>query len=238
MITFSNIGGMGRLGNQLFQLAAAIALATQHQDKYLFPHWEYESKFNLHGCFSNNIKSTAIYQEPFFHYQKIPYQPNLDLKGFFQSYKYFEDCQDIVLGLLTPKQTFPIQWGITSIHCRYGDYVNNSAYAQLDLTYYNEAIKIVNSKKYLVFSDDIERCKSKFVGDKFIFVEEKDPVIALSLMSSCENNIICNSSFSYWGAYLNKFPGKQIIAPKQWFGPSLIKTHNTKDLLLPEWMAI
>ena len=241
-ITFSNLGAMGRLGNQLFQLATTIALATRHNHKYIFPPWEHESRFNLHGCFSHNLKINKTYREPGYQYTQIPININpaevLDVVGYLQSYKYFEDCSDLILSLLTPKITYPIKWDTASIHCRYGDYAGNPAYNQLDMPYYHQAMDIIKAKKYLIFSDDINKCKQKFTGEQFTFIEEKDPVTALSLMSSCEHNIIANSSYSWWAAYLNKNPMKQIIAPKQWFGPKLASTHNTKDLIPDSWVTI
>jgi hypothetical protein len=57
------------------------------------------------------------------------------------------------------------------------------------------------------------------------------------LMSKCENNIIANSSFSWWGAWLNKNKNKKIIAPKKWFGESL-SHHNTDDIIPKEWVVI
>ena len=88
----------------------------------------------------------------------------------------------------------------------------------------------------MVFSDDIEWCKHNFIGEEFIFAEDTNPVTALSLQLSCANNIIANSSFSWWAAYLNKNPSKIVIAPQKWFGPNL--AHDTKDLLPKEWARI
>lgn len=241
MITYKDLGSAGRIGNQFFELSSTIALAIRNDDKYMFPTWKYEKDFNLHGCFSNDINPTVNYSEPFFHYQEIPHKNTknqiLNLRGYYQSYKYFDDCQDLIQGLLTPKLGFDVKWDCTSIHCRRGDYVNlTNEYAQLDMHYYNAAMEECNTSKYLIVSDDIEYCKSIFKGDKFIFSTAKSEVEDLALQISCENNIIANSSFSWWGAYLNKNPSKKIIAPSKWFGPAL--PHDTKDLIPPSWIKI
>ncbi|MFH5955214.1 alpha-1,2-fucosyltransferase, partial [Clostridium perfringens] len=99
-------------------------------------------------------------------------------------------------------------------------------------------MEILSSDKYMIFSDDLEWCKSEFVGDQFHFSEERDPVKDLGNFISCSNHIIANSSFSWWGAWLSPYKDKKVIAPRNWFGPKLAPTHNTKDLLPPNWIVI
>ena len=105
-----------------------------------------------------------------------------------------------------------------------------------NLGYYKEAIKLMDVNKFIVFSDDMSWCKENFVGDEFIFMENNSDYIDLWLMSLCDNNIIANSSFSWWGAWLNQNPNKKVIAPKKWFGPAI--NHNTKDLIPESWIII
>lgn len=239
MITFTQLGNLGRLGNQLFQIATTIALALRNDDKYTFPKWEYEPYFNLRGCFSHSINNPKIYREPFFHYAPIPHSNTdvLDLVGYFQSEKYFQDCRDTIHNLLTPNIGYGIKWGYTSVHVRRGDYLRlTREYVQFDMDYYKRAMDTIKSPKYLIFSDDINWCKANFNGDNIEFSEGRAPVDDLALMSSCEHNIICNSSFSWWGAWLNKNPSKIVVAPEKWFGPAL--PHNTKDLLPESWIRI
>lgn len=237
-ITFSQLGKQGRLGNMLFQIAVTIATAKKNNTDYLFPSWQHELYFNLHDCFSNNIKSDRVYVEPHFHYSAIPPMNNMDLSGYFQSYKYFEAYDDLIRYFFEFTYPCPFQHNTTSIHVRRTDYLQYSEYHNdLSITnYYEKAINMLNSKKYLVFSDDIHFCKTKFVGPQFHFIENGTPESDMSLMASCENNILANSSFSWWAAYLNKNPHKQVIAPSQWFGTKL--PHDTKDLTPKEWIRI
>lgn len=237
MISFSKLGQYGRAGNQLFQIAATISLALQNNDKYVFPPWSLEKYFNLHNCFSEDIKFKYQYHEQHFHYIPIQYQSDLDLIGFFQSEKYFKDNKDIILSKLSPKEGFGIIQNTTAVHVRRGDYVGNAAYEQLGMNYYLSAMNMINSKYYYVFSDDIDWCKKNFTGNNITFIENNSTITDLSLMSSCTHQIISNSSFSFWGAYLNKWPNKTVIAPKKWFGPAL-KQHNTIDLLPDSWLKI
>lgn len=237
MISFKNLGSMGRLGNQLFQMSATIALALRNNDKYVFPPWPEENNFNLYDCFSSDIQNTKEYRETSFSYSPIEYKPNLDLVGFFQSEKYFEDYKDIIIRNLTPRVGFGMFRNTTSIHVRRGDYLKFSeSHTHLEMQYYLEAMQTIKSEKYLVFSDDIAWCKNNFTGDNITFIEGNSPAVDLSLMLGSEHNIIANSSFSWWGAYLNKNPSKIVVAPKNWFGPKLL--HDTKDLLPKEWIKI
>jgi hypothetical protein len=233
-ITFSQLGQFGRLGNQLWEISTVISLALNNNDSYIFPTWKYEPYFNLHGCFSNTINYGSTYKEPHFHYAPIPYKQNLNLEGYFQSYKYLTGNEEIIKKLLTPKHNLTTI-DITSIHCRRTDYLKFSQYHNvLDMNYYNQAIKLCPSNKYMIFSDDINWCKNNFKGDQFIFSEGKSEVDDLSLMISCKNNIIANSSFSWWGAFLNPNVLKKIIAPQKWFGPAT--NHNIQDLMPKEWI--
>jgi 5'(3')-deoxyribonucleotidase len=91
---------------------------------------------------------------------------------------------------------------------------------------------------FLIFSDDIEWCKENFpnISDKFIFIEGNKDYEDLYIMSKCKNNIISNSTFSWWGAWLNQNENKKVVAPLKWFGSSI--NHNTKDLYCDGWIKI
>src|SRR5271154_4436526 len=117
MISFKDLGKSGRLGNQIFEIAATISLALDNNDSFVFPQWEYERFFNLHDCFSNNITNTETYTEPHFHYAKIPFKPNLNLSGYFKSHKYFDKHQDFIKKIFTTNYNIEPQPNTTSIHC-------------------------------------------------------------------------------------------------------------------------
>ena len=88
-----------------------------------------------------------------------------------------------------------------------------------------------HDKKYLIFSDDLEWCKENFdfIENKVI-IEGNTDYQDLYLMSLCKNNIICNSTFSWWGAWLNKNDKKIVIAPEKWFS-SADEYYNTEDII-------
>lgn len=238
-ISFSKLGNYGHLGNSLFQAACTIALAKRNNDSFILsPTWKYKDKFNLpQSCFQN-IKPKTTYQEPGFHYCEISYKPNMDLEGYFQSEKYFKDFEKDIKELFAPKFTVGNNKDCASIHVRRGDYVTlPNHHPVLTMDYYNKAIQLIepNATKFLVFSDDIKWCKENFIGNKFEFVEGNAPEVDLILQAKCSHNIIANSSFSWWGAYLNENPNKIVIAPKKWFGQTL-SMHNTKDLYCADWI--
>ncbi|MDP2685287.1 MAG: alpha-1,2-fucosyltransferase [bacterium] len=239
-VIFAKLGKYGRLGNSLFQIAATVAHANKNNDSYAFPHWEYEKDFNIpKECFIDNVFFKNTFEEPHFHYAGIPYKEHQNLFGYFQSYKYFQDDSKIK-SLLRPKCA---AWerpdtGKTSIHVRRDDYlIHKNCYNILTMNnYYEKAMELSDSKKFLVFSDDMPWCKKHFIGNQFEFSEGKTPVEDLGRMLKCQHHIIANSSFSWWGAYLGK--NNKVIAPKIWFGSQLAPTHDTKDLLPSDWLRI
>lgn len=240
---FKDFGNYGRQGNMMFQCSSLIGAARHHNDNWRVPYVSGFQKLNIpnwsNGCPEYNHFLT--YNEPHFHYSPIPkLGPTTNIKGYFQSEKYFEHCKEEVRQILMPKDKFDHS-GMTAIHVRRTDYLDprhKDCYHILTRgNYYDHAMQIVPGP-YLVFSDDLEWCKSQFIGDEFSFSEEKDPITDLAHMIGCSNFIIANSSFSWWGAWLSQSSDKVVVAPRKWFGPKLAPTHDTKDLIPPEWIQI
>jgi hypothetical protein len=241
VITFSQLGNYGRIANCLFEIAATIGHAERNNVPYLFPLWEHKDKFVLDNCWSDKMPKLPIYEEPHFHFAKIPNKTNLNLHGYFQSYKYFEDCKDKIRNLLTPKDhdNYPFMDGFCSIHVRRTDYLKfKDFHTNLDMNYYTEAMSKVGDSKFIVFSDDPKWCKNAFSGMQNVTVsEEADPIVDFNMQISCSSHIIANSSFSWWAAWLDPNPDKVVIAPKNWFGPK--NSHLiTKDLIPLTWQLI
>lgn len=239
-ITFSELGKKGRLGNILFQVAATIALALRNNDDYVFPNnWPDKKYFNIPlDKFVDKVYFSSKYNEPHFHYSPITYQPNLNLEGYFQSSLYMQPFEKEIKQLLTPNIKVEKQ-DYVSIHVRRTDYlIHKNCYHTLTReNYYDRAMELSGGKKFLIFSDDLNYCKSIFKGNEFNFAEGNSAVKDLTLMANCSGgNIIANSSFSWWGAYLNEFVN--VISPNTWFGPELAASHNTKDLYLPRWVKV
>ena len=109
-----------------------------------------------------------------------------------------------------------------SIHCRRGDYVGLDGFEQYGIRYYIKALKILKSKgisgQIYVFSDDIKWCEENLfdLGDVVFVKNTKNQMEDMWLMSKCTHNIIVNSTFSWWGAFLNQNKDKIVIMPKKW----------------------
>lgn len=182
---------------------------------------------------------------------------NSHLEGYWASEKYFKDIENIIRKDFTfkdkPDEVNQQMVGrikncdSVSIHIRRGDYVfdekTNKYHGFCDLDYYLRAItlvtKTVKNPQFFVFSDDIKWAKQN-LHPKFpcTYVDHnvgKKDYEDMHLMSLCKHNIIANSSFSWWGAWLNQNPGKIVIAPKKWFRN---KSIDTKDLIPHSWVKI
>lgn len=190
-----------------------------------------------------------------FHPQILNRKGDIYLDGYWQSPLYFDEIRDTLLTEITLKEPFSApaaayatQISVTnsvSLHARRGDYVKNprihKEFGICSKGYYERAMremeKLTPSPTYFVFSDDIDWVKENLpVGEKAVFV--KDPAITdveeLLLMSMCKHNIIANSSFGWWGAWLNKNPQKVVAAPTPWFdGPPYDQT-----LIPPTWIQL
>jgi hypothetical protein len=244
--TFSHLGSYGRLANGLFQIAATVGYARKHGDNFLFPKWQYQDAFEIGklGCFGNpRCIQFSKYVEPKFAYTEIPKIQNIDLYGYFQSPKYFQHCEGEIKKLLTPSENKddPAMFrGICSVHVRRGDYVHLShCHPPLTMDYYRAAMDKVPASRFMIFSDDVAWCRENFGHDsRCIVTDPADPVVDFSLQRICNYNIIANSSFSWWAAWLNPHEDKVIVAPSKWFGPSLEKDHPTNDLIPESWVRV
>jgi len=168
--------------------------------------------------------------------------------GFFQSEKYFDNRKhilklfepsDFVLDKLSDFSDI-LEGAVCSIHVRRGDYLKfPEIHHPQTIEYYNSAMEAIGEvDRYLVFSDDMYWCRRNFKGDKFIFVDLQLDYIELFLQSKCTHNIISNSSFSWWGAWLNKNKDKKVVGPKNWFGSTHMLSKQTDDILPKSWIKL
>jgi hypothetical protein len=183
-----------------------------------------------------------------FHYVKPQLVDNIIVDGFFQSEKYFVHNRQKILEFLNFEEISKLvyeKYGsllkskTTAIHVRRGDYLKfPNHHPTQTIEYFETAIKMIEDKtdKFLIFSDDIEWCKKEFKVYNVIYIENEKDYIELYLMSLCNNVIISNSSFSWWGAWLNQNENKIVISPSKWFGNSI--NHNTDDIIPNSWIKI
>ena len=240
MLTFSRLGRYGRLGNQLFQIASTIGIARKNGHSYMFPEWEY-TRFFRNPLPAGVINDTRIYRQRHPWYYDVTLGPgNWDLTGYFQSELFFKDAADEVRKMLTPSQEIEasidqkyshiLKGDTCSIHVRRGDFVKfRHAFPPLTAEYYRTAIAEMGEKHFVFFSDDIEWCKKQFMDVRGTFIENESEITDLFLMSKCKSHIIANSSFSWWGAWLNPDLKKRVIAPSYWFGPGGALNYKKKN---------
>jgi len=282
----------GGLGNQMFQHAAARALAEKRgsnirMDLSWFDganlvdaprHYELD-RFSLKQSFvspeqyaliteeSNSLKiklynltkgrakpRVLLYKESGhgFDQRFFDLPDNVILDGYWQSEKYFLGVRDAILAdfsfknLATGKNRSLLteikKVSAVSIHVRRGDYATTKAakefHGLMGLDYYAEAIKQISKRvqgiSFFVFSDDPEWCKQNLkVPLPVTYIDHnKDGAEDMRLMSACKHHIIANSTFSWWGAWLNPSSEKIVYAPRRWFAnPDM----DTKDILPDSW---
>lgn len=256
MITYMGLGSAGRLGNQLFQLASCMGIARKNKHTYCFPTWNYSSYFEapIPQCPLEFLKPDLVAAVEQCHYLDInipeKYRDKvMNIQGYLQTEKYFKGIINVshyfkpneVITKYIDNKYGDIFLGETcSIHVRRTDYINLQDHHPLcTVDYYEQAIKLIDKPRlrFLVFSDDINWCKQIFKGVKFIFIEDEKDIVDLFLMSRCNNHIIANSSFSWWGAWLNDNSMKRVIAPKTWFGKEYAH-YNQDDIIPKEWIKI
>jgi hypothetical protein len=180
--------------------------------------------------------------------------------GYWQNERYFKVIEDIIRKELMFSQVpsgknasevniINSTHNTVSLHVRRGDYVSevsaNKTHGICGLEYYYKALDLLKYRlgdlNLYIFSDDINWAKGNidFLGNK-VFVDWNDDNTNyedLRLMSLCKHNIIANSSFSWWGAWLNLNPNKIVIAPKKWFADP-IKNEEARDIVPDSWIKL
>lgn len=194
--------------------------------------------FERPGGFENNLK---------------PVKNDSYLEGWWQDERYFKKIENIIRSEFTLKLAIGSKaqdyfneikrYNAVGVHVRRGDYISNknaSAYHGVcSLEYYQAAIKIVSEKIeapiFFIFSDDLEWCRNNLnINYPTVFVSDNKDYEDLILLSACRHNIIANSSFSWWAAWLNNNPEKIIIAPQRWFNDEKINP----GIIPTEWIKI
>ena len=269
MIGFNALGRMGRLCNQMFQYSALKGLASRIGADIIIPYYPDAVddgignmlRSELFDSFDLKVKTgllnnghAPVVQERFFHFDEELFNhcpDHVSLQGYFQTEKYFKHIEDQIRSDFTFKDEIlnPCREMISTLdnpialHVRRGDYVKNSInHPVCSLEYYKAALDHFDSDRtVVVFSDDSVWCHDEptFSDDRFIISENDDNRVDLCLMSLCNDFIIANSTYSWWGAWLSSNKNKKVIAPAQWFGnEGYTKDHNTKDVIPETWMRI
>ena len=177
---------------------------------------------------------------------------NILLEGFFSSYRYFEAIRDVLVkdfAVVEKMDTANItclqkikNTNSVGIHIRRGDYALTDFHGILDTTYYEAAIKLIAQKTgdlhLFVFSDEpgwvSQHMKFDHPFELVNFNHDEHDYFDMELMKHCRHNIIANSSFSWWPAWLNEYPEKIIVAPGKWFNQG----NNNYDMIPQNWVSL
>ncbi len=290
----------GGLGNQLFQYAAAKALAEHHRtelklDLYTYTRHRYRKfelgRFNITAAEAtreevhrftgsnpvtrylnkrdNYFRCPNVFAQPHYHFYSdfFSLPDDLYLSGYWQSEQYFQPVAELIhsqfsLRLPLDERNASLQKKLNSensvsVHVRRGDYTTagyHSFFGLLSKEYYDRAVaKMISDLQapvFYIFSDDPAWCREHFSGINATVIDHNkgdDSFKDMMLMSACKNNIIANSTFSWWGAWLNSNKSKRVIAPQQWFRTDYLtrpepvypcRFYNTKDLIPDSWLRL
>jgi hypothetical protein len=250
---------MGGLGNQMFQIAAATSLAIENDDEAIFnfeacftpleglPSTKYKDNLFKKINNSQNIITEFRHEESSHAYQKIVYKKNLLIYGYFQSEKYFMQNKEKILDIfyINDADVSFLQDAYknidlnntVSVHIRRGDYLKfPDTHPVCEAEYYKKAMSYFPNKNFLFISQDIEWVKQNFKGNNIFYSKNNNEISDFIIQTLCCDNIIANSTFSWWAAYLNKNKNKKVIAPSQWFGKDSSLNHN--DIVPCNWTKI
>ena len=252
MYTFSQLGELGRLGNQLWQIASTVGLARMADRDVKFRRdWEYRPFFSIPESFFGDTEGQTY-----------------DRKGeFLQELDMWWHIRDEILEMFSPgfgvHDELDSRWNtavgsadhVTSIHVRRSDYLNvPRRFPVCTQAYYDSAVALALEEHpdttFLVFSDDINYCINTMFRDRdFRFIPgtirpldparrkgEPQDFWDLFMMARCDQHIIANSSFSWWGATLAG--DMSAFYPSVWYGPELSSIDWKNEMILDTWREV
>lgn len=249
----------GRLGNQLFQVGLLFSVAAKTGLRFGLR----RGSEQIWQCFDLDIPAfagpiTNTFKEP---QGTCNFEPRVFIQpdgtafaGYYQSGRYYEHCRseltsffkfqsrhrDVAaaeLERLRSTHRLPV----VSVHYRRTDYLDAGAmhvWGNLQADGYYDRVfdRLGDDVLYVVFSDDIPWCRET-VRRRHVAFADYDPYVSLCLMTLCDVNVVANSSFSWWGAFLNQ-TGARAFVPSKWFQALPPAPHDCCDMAPPEWVRI
>ena len=248
VVTFNN---KGRLGNYLFEIAAAQSYAIDHDLKFTIPFPPKSNFWNpiyFPWLYKNHAEEFAgevtVGEDEYFNYKPIPYYEKFKdckiiLDGYFQSEKYFAHNKEEIFktwklgGLIQCK-------GWVGVHIRRGDYLKYpDKHILITKDWILKAMELFPDYKFMFFSDEPDYIIKHIVPGlkvQYSFSTQKDPMKDFEALAICEHQIISPSTFGWWAAYLNPNPDKLIVIPNNWFQPTFKDNGNS---IIPEsWLKL
>ena len=239
MVTVKLLGG---LGNQMFQLAFAMALEHRGYQARLDKSRLVEG---THREYSLGIFGELTFGPPEgqhvyegampFNEEYLKPADGSVMVGYWQTEKYFKGIEHKIRRAFQLKSEPALRDENTAfVHVRRGDYVNLTGFHGMpSIDYYRAAIDKTGASKVLVFSDDPAWCLDNFPEHQVIVGTTKYEDLAL--MASCKHGVLSNSSFSWWGAWLGETPQSVYVAPKQWFTDPNV---DARDIAPERWVRL
>jgi hypothetical protein len=242
LVTSTYVSRVGRLGNSLMQIATTLAYGSDHKKKPVFTKWDYQDyiKLDVRPELEINWSREA---EHGLSYKTLNFKEgNVDLHGHFLSEDYFKHHRDLILKTIKLKSKYEkyieenygelLSKKTCSIHVRRKDYLQpdqKNTHGVLGIDYYDKAMSLFTDTTFVVCSDDIEWCKHNLPN--CVYIEGEKDIIDLFIMSKCKSNIIANSTFSWWSAWLNN---GNVVAPRNFF----VDGHSWPGLYRENWLRI
>ena len=252
----------GRLGNQLFQTAAAFGIAASLRyivyidvSNPLVPYFELSPsrRINLTNKIRLNEEECV---DKVWRCRKDIYSHNITIEGYLQSWKHFTHINQTIRQVFTIRSQYryKVELFLNSIditnrtligiHVRRGDIADAkcSGYTMATTGYFRKAMELYRTEFknaiFVVVSDSIEWCKDNLVADDVIYSKFTEPITDLALMSMCHHMIVSGGTFGFWGAWL---AGGKVIYPKGWPRPgSWLDVYGmvVEDFWLPGWVGL
>ncbi len=242
----------GGMGNQMFEYAAGLAASIKDGSelKLNVAHFDLPNNPRIYSLgLWKGVTEELTREEP-------------QMRGFYQSEKYFKGLRTLLLERFSPLFVMPEELSDVAailprisersvfVTVRRGDYIGSKNHFNLGMDYYEEVAKIIKKKVidpvFLVFSDDPEWCRTNFrMPGRTIIAGNFDQTrpghlgredAELWLMSRCRHGIMANSSYSWWGAYLNQREDGIVIAPKNWFTAE--SGLDSSEIILDRWTTL
>jgi hypothetical protein len=264
MLSFNQLGRLGRLGNQMFQYAVLLAEAR----RLGLPHCIPESSGIVADQQHQLLEAFELPELTILGRQRAPRRlalpidrgwapgwndrvgAGIDLVGFFQSERFFSGQEGAVrtaFAFHPPRRLrceaalARIGPAVIALHVRRTDYLANThRFPPCGLGYFGAALALMpEDLPVLVLSDDIAWCRAQpaFAGRRFVFSHAGSNIDDLCLMSLCSHHVISNSSFSWWGAWLASHPGQRVVAPRDWFGAAASPAKQ-RHITPPHWLRL
>lgn len=251
---------MGGLGNQMFQIAHTISQGLVYNVESKFKPVSFTpNQAHQPTKYLTNIYRNVKFENDFFPKNKITntwgfknlsINPNISTEffGYYQGSKHFYGHDEKIKKIFKPSEEFLSKIFFeypqlktknnVSIHIRRGDYLNiSNVLPTIDISYIIECLNLISDyDNIFILSDDKKWVEENINYDKIIIPKNLEDFEELWLISLCKYNIMSNSTFSWWGSFLNENENKVVFVPNLWFGPD--GESNYQDLYEKSWKKI